>query len=75
MATTEKQEFPWWQKYMLTLNEASQYLGIGYKKLKQFVQGHEDADFVLGNGNRAQSKASCYIVSDFVCKKCKNMIN
>lgn len=56
MANTEKQEFPWWQKYTLTLNEASQYFGIGYKKLKQFVQDHEDADFVLWNGNRVQIK-------------------
>ena len=56
MANTEKQEFPWWQKYTLTLNEASQYFGIGYKKLKQFAQEHADADFILWNGNWAQIK-------------------
>ena len=49
-------EVPWWQKYTLTLNEASEYLGIGYKKLKMFVQEHSDAEFVLWNGNRAQIK-------------------
>ena len=47
---TEKRELPWWQKYTLTLNEASEYFGIGYKKLKLFVQEHSDADFVLWNG-------------------------
>ena len=49
----EKRELPWWQKYTLTLNEASEYFGIGYKKLKMFVQEHSDEDFILWNGNRA----------------------
>ncbi len=52
----KKQELPWWQKYTLTLNEASEYFGIGYKKLKMFVQEHSDEDFVLWNGNRALIK-------------------
>lgn len=52
----KKTELPWWQKYTLTLNEASEYFGIGYKKLKMFVQDHSDADFVLWNGNRALIK-------------------
>lgn len=56
MATAEKQQLPWWQKYTLTLNEASEYFGIGYKKLKAFVQEHADEEFVLWNGNRAQIK-------------------
>lgn len=52
----DKQQLPWWKKYTLTLNEASEYFGIGYKKLKQFVSEHRDEDFVLWNGNRAQIK-------------------
>lgn len=47
---------PWWKKYTLTLNEASEYFGIGYKKLKLFVHEHKDDDFVLWNGNRALIK-------------------
>ena len=43
-------------KYTLTLNEASEYFGIGYKKLKLFVQEHSEEDFVLWNGNRALIK-------------------
>ena len=54
--SNEKKELPWWQKYTLTLNEASEYFGIGYKKLKLFVQEHSDEDFVLWNGNRALIK-------------------
>ena len=30
MSGNEKKELPWWQKYTLTLNEASEYFGIGY---------------------------------------------
>lgn len=56
MSIENRQQLPWWHKYTLTLNEASEYFGIGYKKLKQFVQEHADADFVLWNGNRAQIK-------------------
>ena len=39
---TEKRELPWWQKYTLTLNEASEYFGIGYKKLK--LEWQQSAD-------------------------------
>ena len=58
MSTEMKKELPWWQKYTLTLNEASEYFGIGYKKLKLFVQQHPEEDFVLWNGNRARSSVS-----------------
>ena len=54
--TGARMKLPWWQKYTLTLNEASEYFGIGYKKLSAFVQEHSDADFVLWNGNRALIK-------------------
>ena len=60
MNCTDKQLLPWWQKYTLTLNEASEYFGIGYKKLKLFVQEHSDADFVLWNGNRALIKRELF---------------
>ena len=56
MSTEIKKELPWWQKYTLTLNEASEDFGIGYKKLKLFVQQHPEEDFVLWNGNRALIK-------------------
>lgn len=56
MSEPTKQEFPWWQKYTLTLNEASKYFGIGYKTLKRYVADHADARFILWNGNRAQIK-------------------
>ena len=51
-----RMKLPWWQKYTLTLNEASEYFGIGYKKLSAFVQEHADENFILWNGNRALIK-------------------
>lgn len=56
MSVVERQHLPWWMKYTLTLNEASEYFGIGYKKLSQFVSEHKDEDFILWNGNRALIK-------------------
>lgn len=38
----------------------SQYFGIGYKKLKMFVEEHSDEKFVLWNGNRAQIKRQMF---------------
>lgn len=57
---TMKQDLPWWQKYTLTLNEASKYFGIGYKRLRYFVHEHADAGFVLWNGNRALIKRELF---------------
>lgn len=41
---------PLWHKYTLTISEASEYFGIGEKKLRQIVQENETADFLLNNG-------------------------
>ncbi len=30
MSIENREQLPWWQKYTLTLNEASEYFGIGY---------------------------------------------
>lgn len=41
---------PLWHKYSLTITEASEYFGIGEKKLRQMVQENATADFLLNNG-------------------------
>lgn len=56
MHTSKKQSLPWWQKYTLTLEEASEYFGISYKKLRLFCKEHADDDFLIWNGNRALIK-------------------
>lgn len=41
---------PLWHKYTLTISEASEYFGIGEKKLRQMVQENNTADYLLNNG-------------------------
>ncbi|MBO5279257.1 MAG: hypothetical protein J6B06_07190 [Lachnospiraceae bacterium] len=43
-------DVPLWQRYLLTISEASRYFNIGEKKLRQIVQENSDADFILNNG-------------------------
>ena len=51
MINTEKKAIlPWWQKYTLTVEEASEYFGIGDKVLRRFLKEHPDADFIISNG-------------------------
>lgn len=52
MDKKERPPMPWWEKYALTLAEASEYFGIGYKKLKEFAETHDDEGFMFWNGNR-----------------------
>ena len=56
MSNTDKLSLPWWHKYTLTLDEAAEYFGISYKKLRIFCKQHADEDFILWNGNRALIK-------------------
>lgn len=56
----KKLELPWWQKYTLSLEEASEYFGIGYKKLRLFCKEHDDEEFILWNGNRALIKRTLF---------------
>ena len=45
---------PWWEKYTLTIKEASMYFGIGEKALRRFIREHKDENFVIYNGTKAQ---------------------
>ena len=44
------------EKFILTLQEASDYFSIGEKKMRKLVNENPTARFVLWNGNRAQIK-------------------
>jgi len=47
------------QKYMLTLNEAASYFGIGVKKLCQLTD-EDNCEFVIWNGSKRMIKrAAC----------------
>lgn len=45
-----------WEKYILSIDEAAQYFHMGANKLRQIVNKNKDADFVIWNGTRPQIK-------------------
>lgn len=51
---------PWWEKYTLSVQEASTYFNIGDKKLRHFIEENKEADFILWNGTRAQIKRKLF---------------
>lgn len=46
----------YWEKYTLSVEEASQYFRIGENKIRRLIHENEDADYTLWNGNRPQIK-------------------
>ena len=49
-------DVPIWEKYSMTLEEASKYFRIGEKKLRRLVEENPNADWYIMNGNRIQIK-------------------
>lgn len=51
---------PLWQKYNLTIQEASAYFGIGESKLRRIVGDNPDADYLLVNGIKVLIKRKLF---------------
>ena len=49
-------DVPIWEKYTLTIEEASKYFRIGEKKLRKLAEENLDAGWVIVNGDRIQMK-------------------
>ena len=49
-------DIPIWEKYTLTIEEASKYFRIGEKKLRKLAEDNPDAGWLIMNGNRLQIK-------------------
>ena len=49
-------DVPNWEKYTLTIEEASKYFRIGEKKLRKIAEENQTASWVIMNGNRVQIK-------------------
>lgn len=49
-------EVPIWEKYTLTIEEASKYFRIGEHKLRRLAEENLTSGWVLMNGNRIQIK-------------------
>ena len=53
---TNNTDVPIWEKYTLTIEEASKYFRIGEKKLRKLAEENLDTGWVIVNGNRVQIK-------------------
>ena len=49
-------QIPFWERYTLTIQEASQYFRIGENKLRKLAEENPAAGWVIMNGNRIQIK-------------------
>ncbi|MEY8233846.1 excisionase [Oscillospiraceae bacterium 50-16] len=49
-------DVPIWEKYTLTIEEATKYFRIGEKKLRKLAEENPDANWLIMNGNRIQIK-------------------
>ena len=47
---------PIWERYTLTIEEASKYFRIGENKLRRLADENKNADWLIMNGNRIQIK-------------------
>lgn len=55
MTKMKNKEVPIWEKYMLTVEEASKYFGIGEKKIRFLIAEHADTKqcFTVQIGNKS----------------------
>ena len=48
----EVEKVPVWEKYTLTIAEASDYFNIGESKLRRFLSEYERESYILMNGTK-----------------------
>ena len=49
-------DIPIWERYTLTIDEASKYFRIGENKLRRLAEENKNANWLIMNGNRIQIK-------------------
>ncbi|HFH8068200.1 excisionase [Streptococcus agalactiae] len=49
-------DIPTWERYTLTIEEASKYFRIGENKLRRLAEENKNANWLIMNGNRIQIK-------------------
>ena len=49
-------DVPIWERYTLTIEEASKYFRIGENKLRKLAEENINSGWVIMNGNRVQIK-------------------
>lgn len=53
-------EIPVWEKYVLTIKEASAYFGIGEHKLRNLIDENRQEGFILRNGRYTRIKRKAF---------------
>lgn len=53
-------DIPIWERYTLSIEEASKYFRIGEKKLRKLAKEHQGAGWLIMNGNRIQIKRKLF---------------
>ena len=53
-------EVPIWEKYTLSISEASTYYGIGEKRLRYIINENIGADFILEIGSHVRIKRKLF---------------
>ena len=53
-------DMPFWEKYILSIQEASEYFRIGENKLRDTINQNRDADYIIWNGNRPMIKRKLF---------------
>lgn len=56
----DETKIPFWNKYTLTIAQASEYFNIGEKKMRQIVQENPKADYILSNGTKILIKRTSF---------------
>ena len=67
---SRKIDIPFFDCYMLTVDEASVYFHIGGRKMRELIDVHKGAKWMLYNGNRIMIKKNL-----FVCMNIKKVFN
>lgn len=49
-------DIPIWERYTLTIEEASKYFRISENKLRRLTEENKNANWLIMNGNRIQIK-------------------
>lgn len=55
-----KERVPLWEKYTLTISEATKYFNIGEKKLRLLLEDNPTANYIMTNGSRVLIKRKLF---------------
>lgn len=59
-ASKPDRELPFYERYLLTVDEAAVYFHIGPKKMYSLIQSNQGAKWILLNGNRKMIKKALF---------------